>query len=43
MQAAERATAKLLGENVDEAQRAPDRDAIDRWVGVEGVDLDTEA
>jgi hypothetical protein len=28
MRAAERATAKLLGENVDEAQRARDRDAI---------------
>jgi hypothetical protein len=28
MRAAERATAKLLGENVDEAQRALDRDAI---------------
>jgi hypothetical protein len=28
MRAAERATAKLLDENVDEAQRARDRDAI---------------
>ena len=42
---AERARAKLRGENVDEAQRSQDRDkdTIQRWADGEGVDLEGRA
>jgi hypothetical protein len=39
----ERARAKLRGRNVDERQRARDRDTIERWAEAEGVGLEGEA
>jgi hypothetical protein len=40
---AERAGAKLCGEDVDEGQRIWDRDTVERWATAEGADLETEA